>query len=184
MLAMGTESPAVVDSPEGALYRRVGLSMKVPAPTGEVREIAEQLQNFKADFVIQAEALITAHRQRVQYGFDYNGTYYDLPGFLYKAISQQRDLVNQLKGFVEYGIEVRAEDIASEKTMFGSWYPTFTCDDTVLTSALEELAVHHARFFKTVRKLITVDADKRQDLLVMLSYTMDQMDYEVFCTLS
>ena len=180
MLAMGTESPAFLESPEGVLYRQVGLSMTVPEPTGEVREIAEQLQNLKAEFVIQVEALINAHRQRIQYGFDYNGIHYDLPGFLYKAISQQRDIVKQLEGFVEYGIEVRAEDIAPEKTMFGSWYPTFTCDDNVLNSALEELAVHHVRFFKTVRKLMTVDADKRQDLLAILNYNMNQMDYEVF----
>ena len=180
MLAMGTESPAFLESPEGALYTRVGLSMKILVPTGEVKEITEQLQSLKADFAIKAEALMVAHRQRIQYSFDYNGRRYDLPGFLYKAISQQRDIVKQLEGFVEHGIEVRAEDIAPEKTMFGSWYPTFACDDTVLNSALEELAVHHARFFKTVQQLITVDADKRQDLLAILKYNMNQMDYEVF----
>ena len=64
MLAMGTESEAFRQSPEGKLYSRVGLSMKVPAPEGEVREIAEQLQALGANLKLQAEKLMTVHRQR------------------------------------------------------------------------------------------------------------------------
>ena len=52
MLAMGTESPAFLESPEGQLYSRVGLSMHVPAPTGEIKEIAEQLQALKAQVAL------------------------------------------------------------------------------------------------------------------------------------
>jgi hypothetical protein len=85
MIAMGTESAAFQESPAGELYRRVGLSMKVPAPGAEVRQIGEDLQALKADFETKAEALITAHRQRVQYSFVYNGIRYDVPGFLYAA---------------------------------------------------------------------------------------------------
>jgi len=179
MLTMGTETLAFLESPEGALYRQVSLSIKLAAPTGEVREIAEQLQNLKAEFVIQAEALINAHRQRIQYSFEHNGIRYDVPGFLYKAISKQRDIVKQLEGFVEYGVEVMADDLAPEKTMFGSWYPTFTCEDNDLVGALEGVAVHHDRFFKTVRKLIAVDADKRQDQFAIILRIMNQIDYEV-----
>ena len=108
MLAMGTESPAFAESPEGELYRQVGLSLKVPAPSGEVQKIAEQLQALKAEFAIKAEALMDAHRQRMQYSFEYNGVRYDVPGFLYAAFSRQRDIVKQLEGFVEYGVEVIA----------------------------------------------------------------------------
>ena len=126
--------------------------MKVPEPSGEVREIAEQLQSLKAEFAIKAEALMDAHRQRVQYSFEYNGIRYDVPGFLYAAMSKQRDIVKQLEGFVEYGVEVMAEDIDPEKTMFGSWYPTFTSEDNDLNGALEEVALHHARFFTTVQQ--------------------------------
>ena len=72
MLAMGTDSDEFLKSPEGQLYQRVGIAMKVPAPTGEVREIAEKLQALRAEFVIHAEGLANAHRQRIQYSFDYN----------------------------------------------------------------------------------------------------------------
>jgi len=179
MLAMGTESDAFAESPEGVLYNQVGLSIKLPAPTGEVLETTGQLQILTADYVIKAEALMDAHRQRMQYSFDYNGVRYDVPGFLYKAMFKQRDIIKQLEGFVEYGIEVMADDIALEKTMFGSWYPTFECDDNDLNGALEGVAVHNARFFKTVRKLLVVDVDDRQEQFSILVRTMNQLDYEV-----
>jgi len=179
MLAMGTESPVFLESPEGVLYRRLGLSMQLRAPTGEVQAIVEDIRAHKAELAIQAEALVSAHLQRIQYGFEHNGIRYDVPGFLYKAISQQRDIVKQLEGFVEYGVEVRAEDIDPEKTLFGSWYPTFQCEDEDLFGALEGVAVHNARFFKTVQKLITVEPDKRQEQFAILERIMNQMDYEV-----
>ena len=115
MLAMGTESPAFAESPEGEMYRRVGLSLKLPAPSGEVQKIAEQLQALKAEFAIKAEALIDAHRQRVQYSFEYNGVRYDVSGFLYAAFSRQRDIVKQLEGFVENGAEVTRREHGSCK---------------------------------------------------------------------
>ena len=55
------------------------------------------------------------------------------------------------------------------KTMFGSWYPTFNSQDNDLNGALEELSVHHTRFFTTVRQLIAADADKRQEQFAILS---------------
>ena len=141
MLAMGTESEAFRESPEGVLYRQVGLSLKVPAPSGEVQEIAEQLQSLKAEFAIKAEALMDAQRQRMQYSFEYNGVRYDVPGFLYAAMSKQRDIVKQLEGFVESGVDVMAEEIGPAKTMFGGWYPTFKSGDNDLNGALEAVAV-------------------------------------------
>jgi len=179
MLAMGTESPDFLESPEGVLYRQLGLSMQLLAPTGEVQKIAEDFRVHKAELAKQAEALMSAHLQRIQYSFVYNGIRYDVPGFLYKAISQQRDIVKQLEGFVEYGVDVMAEDIDPEKTLFGSWYPTFQCEDEDLVGALEGVAVHHARFFKTVQDLISVDADKRQEQFAILERIMNQTDYEV-----
>lgn len=179
MLAMGTESDAFKESPEGVLYSRVGLSLNLPAPSGEVQEIAEKLQALKAEFIIEAEALMVAHRQRIQYSFVYNGIRYDVPGFLYKAMSKQRDIVKQLEGFVEYGVEAMIDDLDPGKTMFGGWYPTFTSKDDDLNGALEGVAMHHARFFTTVQQLIAADADKRQEQFVILERIMNQLDYEV-----
>jgi len=179
MLAMGTGSPEFLESPEGKLYSRVGLSMKVPVPTGEVREIAEKLQALKADFARNAEALINVHRQRIQYSFVYNNVRYDVPGFLYAAFYRQRDIVKQLEGFVEYGIEVKNENIDPAQSMFGDWYPTFTSDDNELDAALEELSVHHARFFKTVHKVIEADVDQRKAHFETLMRAMNQLDYEI-----
>ena len=179
MLAMGTESPAFLESPEGALYSRVGLSMNVPAPTGEVQEIAEQLQALKAEFALAAEALISAHRQRMQYSFVYNGILYNAPGFLYAAFSKQRDIVKQLESFVEYGVEIEPDELVPEKSMFGSWYPTFTSQDKDLNGSLEELAMLHARFFTTVQKLINDDEDMRPVHFATLERTMDQLDHVI-----
>ena len=140
MLAMGTESPVFLESPEGKLYSRVGLSMKVPVPSGEVREIAEDLQALKAEFAIQAEALMNAHRQRIQYSFDYNGVRYDVPEFLYESYFRQGEIVKQFEDFVEFGVEIVDDTLDPAQSMFGIWYPGFSSQDKVLNSALEELA--------------------------------------------
>ncbi len=180
MLAMGTESPAFLESPEGALYRQVGLSMKLPAPSGEVQEIAEELQGLKAEFAVEAEALMAAHRQRIQYSFEHNGTRYDVPGFLYEVIARQRDIVRQIESFVEFGIEVSRESMDPAQSMFGSWYSTFTSQDQALHGVLEELTVYHSRFFKTAQQVIEADAEMRPVYFATLLNTMNQLDHLVF----
>ncbi len=180
MLAMGTENDAFLESPEGQLYSRTGLSITLPAPSGEVKEIAEQLQFLKAGSVLQAEALIFAHRQRLQYSFDYKGTRYDVPGFLYEVIAGQRDIVRQVESFVEFGIELSLESMDPAQSMFGSWYSTFTSQDQDLHGVLEELIVYHARFFKIVQQVLEADADMRPVYFETLLNTMNQLDHLVF----
>jgi methyl-accepting chemotaxis protein len=179
MLAMGTENPAFLESPEGQLYSRVALSMHVPAPTGELKEIAEQLQALKAQVTLAAETLISAHRHRMQYSFIYNGILYNAPGFLYAAFSKQRDIIKQLESFVEYGVEIEPDELLPEKSMFGSWYPTFASQDKDLNGSLEELAMLHARFFATVQKLINDDENMRPVHFATLERTMDQLDHVI-----
>ena len=65
------------------------------------------------------------------------------------------------------------------KSMFGGWYPTFTSQDNDLNGALEELSVHHTRFFNAVGQLITADADKRQEQFAAVTRIMNQLDYEI-----
>ncbi len=180
MLAMGTETPAFLASPEGKLYSQVGLSMKVPAPSGEVREIAEELQILKVEFAIQAEALMNAHRQRIQYSFDYNGIRYDVPEFLYESYFRQGEIVKQLGDFIEFEVEIVAETLDPAQSMFGIWYAEFSSQDSDLNAALEELAVHHARFFKTARQVAEADVDMRPVQFATLTRVMNQMDYQVF----
>jgi methyl-accepting chemotaxis protein len=180
MLAMGTESDAFKASPEGELYRRVGLSMKVPALTGEMRETAEQLQALKAAFANQAEALINVHRQRVQYSFVYDGVRYDVPEFLYESYFKQREIVKQLEGFIESGVEIVDGTLDPAQSMFGNWYSGFSSQDSDLNAALEELSVHHARFFKSARQVAEADGDMRSVQFETLMRVMNQMDYELF----
>jgi len=180
MLAMGTETPAFLESPEGKLYSQVGLTMNVPAPSGEIKETAEELQALKAEFAIQAEALINAHRQRIQYSFDYNDIRYDVPEFLYESYFKQREIVKQLESFIEFEVEVVDDTIDPAQSMFGIWYAEFSSQDSDLNAALEELAVHHARFFKSARQVTEADVDMRAVQFATLARVVNQMDYEVF----
>jgi len=180
MLAMGTESQAFLESSEGKLYSRVGLSMHVPVPNGEVKEIAEQLQTLKVEFVAQAEALIKVHNQRVQYSFDYNDVRYDVPEFLYESYFRQGEIAKQLADFIEFEVEIVAETLDPAQSMFGSWYSAFISQDKELNSVLEELATHHARFFKTARQVAEADVDMRPIQFATLTRIMNQMDYQVF----
>jgi len=179
IVALGTDSAAFQESPAGELYRRAGLSLKLPAPGAEVREIGEQLQALKADLELDAQELIDAHRQRIQYSFEYDGIRYDVPGFLYTVLCKQRDTVKQLEGFAEFGIDVRAEDIDPAKTMFGRWYATFSSQDNDLMGSLEGVAMHHKRFFDVARKLVKADSDDRATEFATLMRIMNQIEYEV-----
>jgi methyl-accepting chemotaxis protein len=179
MLAMGTESPAFAESPEGELYRKLGLSMKVPEPAGEVREIAEQLQALKAAFAIKAEALMDAHKQRMQYSFEYNGVGYDVPGFLYTALYKQREILLQIRGFAESGGELTKADLDPAKTMFMSWYSGFTTKDGDLSGSLDGVAPQYNRFFAIALQLIEADTQEQKVMFVRLEDMMEQIDYEI-----
>lgn len=180
MLAMGTESDAFRQSPEGQLYSRVGLSMKVPSPSGAVQKIAEELQVLRAEAALKVEALINAHRQRIQYSFDYNGIRYDVPGFLYEALAQQREIVRHIESFVKFGVEASRESIDPAQSMFGNWYSSFTSQDKDLNGSLEELTVYHARFFDTARKVIEADEAMRPVHFAALVHIMEQLDHVSF----
>jgi len=180
MLAMGTESPAFLESPEGQLYSRVGLSMKVPAPGGEVKEIAEKLQALKVEFSSHADRLIDVHRRRIQYGFMYNGVRYDVPEFLYESYFRQGEIVKQLRDFTEFEVEIVDGTLDPAQSMFGVWYPTFSSQEKELNAALEELAVHHDRFFKSAQQVAEADVDMRAVHFAALERVMNQMDYQVF----
>ncbi len=179
MLALGTESAAFQQSTAGEFYRRMGISLRLPEPGSEVRKIGEHLQALKADLELKSDELINAHRQRTQYRFVHNGIPYDVPGFLYAAIVKQRDVLKQLEGFVDFDVEVSADDLDPAKTLFGSWQPGFKSQDVDLNGSLEGVAMHYGRFFSTARQLIAAAPAERRQLYDTVVRIMNQIDYEV-----
>jgi len=179
MIAIGTESDSFKNSPAGKLYAQKGLAITVPRGSGNMLQIANELQSYKADFLKRAQSLIETHKKRMQYSFTFNGVRYDVPGFLYAAKSKCRDVLKQLEGVFELGVEVSPDDLDPAKSMFGSWYPAFKTEDNELTGALEGVQLHHEKFYAAAKQVLSAEKDKKTELFETAKRIMDQIDYEI-----
>jgi methyl-accepting chemotaxis protein len=178
MIAIGTETDSFKNSPAGKLYAQKGLAIKVPRSSGNMLQIANELQSYKADLSAKARSLIKAHKKRMIYSFTFNGLHYDLPGFLYASTSKYRDVIKQLEGVFE-GADLNPDDLDPSKSMFGSWYPSYKCEDHEITGALDGVNLHHEKFYAAARQMLSDDKNKRAGLFETVKRVLYQMEYEI-----
>jgi len=143
MVKHGTESEEFKNSPAGRMYVKDGLDIKVPRGTDKMLAMADKISKHKIKFNRYAHDLITAHKARVQYSFNYRGIHYDLPGFLYTGDIKHRKWVRALEEAAEYGVDFSGE-LNPEKCFVGQWLSSYTADDTELTKMLESSSAAEA----------------------------------------
>ncbi len=179
MIALGTESDEFKNSPAARVYAQKGLAVKVPRAEHSMLKTANQLLAYQAELAKNSRDLIQAHNKRRQYSFTFKGVPYDVPGFLYAVASKNRDIIKQLQGIIETGIELSPDEFDPEGSMFGSWYPTFTTQDNDLSGALAGVQMHHEKFYAAARKMLSVGQEKKSSVFDSAKRILNQLDFEV-----
>lgn len=179
MIALGTESEEFKKTSAGSLYAQKGLTIKVPRASDSMLKTANQLLTYQSEFAKNSRSVIEAHNKRMLYSFTFKGLRYDIPGFLYAVASKNRDVVKQLEGVIDTGIELSPDEFDPTKSLFGSWYPTFTTQDNDLSSALAGVQMHHEKFYTTARKMLAAGEGNKGAILETAKRILDQLDYEI-----
>jgi len=165
MLNHGTESNKFKISPEGKMYRKERITLKVPSGSQQMKILIDEISQHQKIFTQKAKELIEIHKQKVQYSFTHQGIHYDLPAFLYTADIKHRRWFQLLQDSVEYEVEFTGETDPA-KSLLSDWLMSYQTEDKELIEQLDKFEKIHTKLHHISTQVISAEKDLKKSLLM------------------